>query len=62
MGKGDWRRPSQVSREEEAKRWEEAFGTGPKLNIMTPEELAELEETLNHPYADLSIPDDDIRK
>ena len=44
MGKGDWRRPSQVSREEEAKRWEEAFGTGPKLNIMTPEELAELRE------------------
>ena len=45
MGKGDWRRPTQISRDEETKKWDEAFGPRPErhLNVMSEEDRAEME-------------------
>lgn len=42
MGKGDWRRPSQISEEQERANWEAVFGKK-KLNVMSDEERAEME-------------------
>lgn len=43
MGKGDWRRPTQVSKQEERDRWEAAFGSDPRLPIMSEEDRLEME-------------------
>ena len=43
MGKGDWRRPTQISREEETRRWEEALGPAKLPNCMPEAERLQLE-------------------
>lgn len=44
MGKGDWKRPSSLSKEEEARRWEEAFGPRQVPNVMSDEDRRVMEE------------------
>jgi hypothetical protein len=58
VGKGDWRRPTQVSREEADANWEAIFGTK-KLNNMSDEDREKLHEETNEPLTDSSTREGD---
>jgi len=57
IGKGDTRRPTLISREEEQRRWEEVFGPPKIKTVMSDEERAEMEAEKARLIAETEAPD-----